>query len=352
MNITHEMLFEDQAFFASCHASTVLPLKDGTVLAAYFAGSYESADDVAIWLSRRVDGVWQDPVKIAKVYEDVAHWNPVLMPIPGGARLVFKVGRVIPQWKSWTCTTQDGGLTWTEPVPYPTAYDDRGPVRNKPLILSDGSMLAPDSVETTEEWRPRIDFSCDYGESFPTSAWIPLNAEVHEGDPVDPASTNMTRPDMPDYITGKGAIQPTLWTSGTGKIHALLRTSAGYIYRSDSTDFGRTWCTAYSTGLPNNNSGIDLAKLDGALYLVMNPVSGNWADRTPLVIMKSTDNGATFKPYCTLEDMQMDPNIPEPKKNRRYSAEFSYPAIVAANGKLHVTYTYLRRQIAYREITP
>ena len=351
MNTIREMIFDDQAFFPACHASTVLPLESGIVLAAYFAGTYESHDDVSIWLSRRVNGKWESPRKIAKVYEDVAHWNPVLSPIPGGARLFFKVGRVIPQWKTWTCVTTDDGLTWSEPVPYPAETDDWGPVRNKPLMLEDGSMLAPDSVETTAEWRPRIDFSCDHGETFVKSVWLPLNAEVHEGDPVPANSTNLTRPDMPDYITGKGAIQPTLWTSGEGKIHAMLRTSAGYIYRSDSDDYGRSWCTAYSTGLPNNNSGIDLAQLDGCLYLVMNPVSGDWADRTPLVIMKSVDNGNTFEHYLTLEDMQMDPNIPVPKKNRRYSAEFSYPAIVAAGGKLHVTYTYLRRQIAYWEIT-
>lgn len=339
MNITREMLFEDGAFFPSCHASTVLPLKDGTVLAAYFAGEHESADDVAIWLSRKVDGAWLAPIKVAKV-APIAHWNPVLMPIPGGARLVFKVGKRIPEWKSWTMTTSDSGATWSEPRPYPAPYDDFGPVRNKPLILSDGSLLAPDSVETETEWRPRVDVSCDYGETFLSSSLIPLNTQPVAGSA------------LPAHIEGKGAIQPTLWTSGAGKIHALLRTTAGYIFRSDSEDFGRTWCAAYNTGLPNNNSGIDLARMDGALYLVLNPVSGDWADRTPLTIMKSTDNGVSFRPFATLEDMKFDPHIAQPGKNRRYTAEFSYPAIVAAGGKLHVTYTYLRRQICYREIMP
>jgi len=352
MNTVREMLFEDGAFFPSCHASTVLPLEDGTVLAAYFAGAYESADDVAIWLSRKVGGKWEDPRKIAKVYSDVAHWNPVLMPIPEGVRLIFKVGKVIHQWKSWTCVSTDGGITWSTPVPYQEANDDWGPVRNKPLVLSDGTMLCPDSVETTEEWRPRIDISSDHGKTFETTAWIPVNGDAHPGAPVPGAFGSISDPEKGDYITGKGAIQPTLWTSGEGKVHAMLRTTAGYIYRSDSEDNGRSWCTAYSTGLPNNNSGIDAAMLDGSLYLVMNPVSGDWADRTPLVIMRSDDNGRTFSHYLTLEDMQMDPNIPEPKKNRRYTAEFSYPAIVAYSGKLYVTYTYLRRQVAYWEITP
>lgn len=349
MQITHEMLFEEGSAFASCHASTVLPLDDGTVLCCYFGGTYESHDDVAIWLSRRVNGVWEAPRKLAKV-APVAHWNPVLMPIPGGARLIFKVGVLIPDWKSWTMTTSDAGVTWTQPVPYPAPFDSHGPVRNKPLYLSDGSMLAPDSVETTEKWLPRVDLSINYGESFSSSQYIPLNQEATAGEAVDPASTNTRRPDQSDYITGKGAIQPTLWTSAPGHIHALLRTSAGYIFRSDSEDYGRTWCTAYNTGLPNNNSGIDLAQLNGKLYLAMNPVSGNWADRTPLVIAVSSDNGKTFSPFVTLEDLLEDPKA-ERHNKREHTAEFSYPAIVAKSGKLHVTYTYMRRQICYREIT-
>ena len=92
--------------------------------------------------------------------------------------------------------------------------------------------------------------------------------------------------------------------------------------------------------------------LEGKLYLACNPVSGDWADRTPLVILRSDNGGKTFSPFVTLEDQLMDPRIPEIREGRRTTAEFSYPAIVAKSGKLHVTYTYLRRQIVYREITP
>ena len=34
-------IFEKDAYFASCHASTVLPLPNGDVLAAWFGGSAE-----------------------------------------------------------------------------------------------------------------------------------------------------------------------------------------------------------------------------------------------------------------------------------------------------------------------
>ena len=43
-----------------------------------------------------------------------------------------------------------------------------------------------------------------------------------------------------------------------GHVHAMMRSTRGKIYRSDSTDYGRSWCPAYATTLPNNNSGIDV----------------------------------------------------------------------------------------------
>ena len=347
MIITRELLFEEEKFFPSCHASTVLPLDGGDVLVCYFAGTREGANDVGIWLSRRVGGVWLDPVRIAKV-SDQPHWNPVLMPIPGGARLIFKVGPDVPSWKSWTATSKDGGASWSAPLKYLAPNDACGPVRNKPLYLSDGSMLAPDSVETQADWRPRIGISYDYGASFPAASWIPIRSDGTAA----AKDTKAVKPDPANHMAGKGAIQPTIWEGAPGHIHALLRTTAGFVFRSDSEDYGRSWCTAYNTRIPNNNSGIDLAKLDGKLYLVLNPVSGNWGDRTPIAILRSSDNGKTFDPYAVLEDMKDDPKSPPPGETRKHNAEFSYPAIVAKGGKLYITYTYLRRSIAYREITP
>lgn len=323
------LLFPAQDQFLSCHASTVLPLASGNVLVAYFAGDYEKADNVGIWLSRRISGAWERPARIAKVAE-VAHWNPVLMGTDDEIRLVFKVGREIPSWKSFTMVSKDRGATWSEPVAYPAPNDACGPVRNKPLLTTAGWMLAPNSDETDTDWTVRIDMSLDGGAHYDNLAPIPLN---------------LSRPQAANHISGKGAIQPTLWESEPGHIHALLRTTCGSIFRSDSLDGGRTWCEAYDTGLPNNNSGIDLAQLNNALYLVMNPVRGNWAGRTPIVVLKSTDNGATFAHFCTLSDELLN------EADQRM-AEFSYPAIVSRDGTLHITYTYLRRQIAYHEIRP
>jgi predicted neuraminidase len=319
-----QILFPDGAFFRSCHASTVLPLDDGTVLAAYFAGTREGSPDTGIWLSRRVDGFWQEPACIAKV-GTTAHWNPVLFRSGSGIRLVFKTGVDVPSWQSWTQYSADQGTTWSGTAGCPEPDAACGPVRSKPIVLSNGRMLAPNSIETAEEWLPRIDISEDEGAHFRMLAMVPINR---------------TDPQAPHFLAGKGAIQPVLWESESNHVHLLLRTTCGRIFRSDSADGGFSWCQAFDTGLPNNNSGIEIARRGRELYLVMNPVSGNWGVRTPLVILKSTDDGWTFQSFAVLEDSAYDAATGA-------SAEFSYPAAVIHEDRLHVTYTSNRRQIAY-----
>ena len=116
----------------------------------------------------------------------------------------------------------------------------------------------------------------------------------------------------------------------------LLRSTRGHVYRSDSTDGGSSWCAAYATPLANNNSGIDLVRrADGSLVLACNPVEGNWGRRSPLSLLGSTDNGASWQRLLDLETGE---------------GEFSYPAIIADADSLHLTYTWNRCNIAYRRI--
>lgn len=322
-----QLIFEDGRHFRNCHASTILVLEDGTVLIAYFAGHAEGDNDVGIWLSRCVNGAWQDPVCIAKS-ENRPHWNPVLFQDQDSIRLVFKVGPRVAGWTSRLITSSDQGLSWSESVSFPEPNTAGGPVRSKPILLSNGRLLAPNSDETPTRWLPRVDVSDDGGASFQIAAFVPINTE-------DPGRAN--------YMAGKGAIQPTLWESSPGQVHMLLRTTCGFIFRSDSNDYGQTWCEAYDTHLPNNNSGIEIARDGAVLYLVMNPVSGNWASRNPLVIKRSLDNGQTFDHFLTLEAGPVDPVL-------QIDAEYSYPSAVVADRRLHVAYTFNRRQIAYAAI--
>lgn len=317
MKAEKEFIFGEVKPTENCHASTVLPLPGGDILAAWFGGTREGCDDVDIWVARRSGGVWHPAARVSAA-RDMPHWNPVLfLRRDGAVRLFFKVGKKVRYWRTWFCDSADGGRTFGEPmelVPGDTG-NGRGPVKNKCLRLSDDRVLAPASSETGGMWKCFIDTSFDDGDTWTRGRDVPAREPHSKTIPM---------------------IQPTLWESEPGRVHMLTRTAAGRIYRSDSEDFGASWCMAYPTAIPNNNSGIDLARAaDGALYLACNPVAENWGPRTPLVLLQSADNGVSWSVGTVLEDEE---------------GEYSYPAVVERDGTLHITYTWRRERVAYRSV--
>lgn len=119
----------------------------------------------------------------------------------------------------------------------------------------------------------------------------------------------------------------------------LVRTTSGFIGRSDSEDNGKTWSEVYDMGLPNPNSGIDLVKLpDGELVLAYNPDNKNWGDRSPLTLAVSEDNGKTW-PY----KLNIETGPPDD--------EYSYPSIISWGDTIAVVYTWQREKVAFYQAT-
>ena len=312
----------------NCHATTVLPLPDGTVITAWFGGTKEGTSDVDIWYSRRDENGWSEPRTVC-YKKHIPHWNPVLFLRENGeVILYFKVGKNIPPWRTFAAISTDGGRTFGKPFELVSGdrSGGRGPVKNKCIRLSDGRILAPASTEL-RGWYCFVDTSFDDGLTWKKSEKIKTERTAPILNSLNAFTSNL----IP-------MIQPTLWESENGKVHMLTRTPVGKAYRSDSDDYGETWCQAYPTVLPNNNSGLDVVKVpDGSLYLLSNPVSENWGERSPLTLQKSTDNGETWETVLTLEEEKID-------------SEFSYPSIHYLNGSLYVSYTYERLNVAFWKI--
>ena len=334
--VTREYIMEEDRDFDSAHASTLLPLPGERVLAAWFAGSWEKAPDVAIWVSLRQNGSWERPRKVADA-RGTALWNPVLFCLDENTIvLYYKCGAAISEWKTFFILSHDNGLNWSAPqelVPGDTS-GGRGPVKNKPIRLKNGNILAPASYEG-ELWDAFADISEDNGKTWSKSALVPLRRVGYKAE-------TLHRPQSKYFCYGKGVIQPTLWEDEAGKVHMLLRSTSSAVFKSDSSDGGRTWSTAYATGLPNNNSGLDLVRLpSGTLVVALNPTPNlpNYykGPRTPLSLYSSTDNGETWQELYVLEDGP---------------GGFSYPAIAAGDkNELHVTYTWKRERIAYGKLS-
>ncbi|RFU63865.1 sialidase family protein [Peribacillus glennii] len=330
---------QKQDYFNNCHASTITKLPNGELLVAYFAGTREGTGDTAIWLSRKVNGKWLEPER--KIYrEGIPHWNPVLHLNENKIHLYYKVGDTVHTWKTMYTVSEDFGHSWTESQELVQGdILPRGPVKNKVIVLSNGWWIAPGSIEDDREWDAFVDISKDKGHSW-LKKDVPIDHKM-EKEHTDRIWEGLKEEalwecDLEKVFQWDGVIQPTLWESEPGRVHMLLRSTRGKIYRSDSKDYGATWCPAYPTQLPNNNSGIDVVKFNnGDLALVYNPVSGNWTERSPISISLSLDNGASWT---------------EPHHLELEKGEFSYPAIISVDDELHVTYTWNRKNIIYHYI--
>ncbi len=310
-----DFVFGDDRPFAQSHASTLIRLHNGDFLVAWFGGTHEKHDDVGIWMSKGRPGAWKPPFQVAKI-DSTPHWNPVLFqPGSDSIYLFFKVGKEIAAWQTRLMVSGDAGDTWTADRDIVLGSQiDRGPVRNKPIVLSNGTWIAGTSSEQGN-WEAFFDRSEDQGKTWQRTLNLPVDRNV---------------------VSGKGIIQPTLWESAPGSVHALLRSTSGFILRSDSKDYGKTWTPAYKTALPNPNSGIDLTRLsDGTLVLAFNTDSTDWGSRATISLALSTDNGATWPQRIDIES------------DKDKKVEFSYPAVIHFGDTIALTYTWKREKIRF-----
>jgi len=293
--------------FKECHASTLVEVDNGEILAAWFGGTREGSNDVGIWLSRRGEEGWSVPEEVARE-EEVPCWNPVLFRGPDGqVWLFYKVGVNPRSWSGAMVKSSDGGATWTAQEILPAGL--LGPIKNKPIFMSNGEVLHPTSVESYRAWTCWAETMKPDG-----SAWQRHGPIVFPGNNF-------------------GLIQPSAVETSRGTVRAFMRStrSIGSICAAESEDYGRTWTEAWRTPLPNPNSGIDAVGLEsGEIAMVYNHTRDA---RHPINVALSRDGGDTWG---------------EPRVLDSEPGEYSYPAVIqTSDGLIHTTYTHKRKTIKH-----
>lgn len=367
--IEERFVFISNEKYPSCHAANICELKNGNLLATWYAGLEEGSDDSVILGSffLRFNNTWQKPFILVNVYKH-ASGNPrifigpdnglwLLSPINygkwcnGGTMLFLK-------------RSYDDGITWTDLELFIEKKGILG--RNKPLYIKPKIWIIPAEYETTL----KVTFirSEDNGKTWK------IIGNIGETENVK-------------------LEQPTLVELSNGELLAYMRTWEGKIYQVRSYDKGKTWTSAESTSLPNNNSGIDMIKLHSSnLILAFNPVGlgkfgdiftvnrslkkatesnyktnpnnfiiakefellrvikkgkiqykkefsdyPQWGPRSPLSLAISKDEGKTWNICFDLE---------------KGNGEYSYPTILQDSYKLiHIIYTYNRTRIKHVLLT-
>lgn len=342
--------------FPHNHASNLLLLSNGDVLCTWFGGSCEGKADISIHLARLSSGAeeWEKPVILSDDTER-SEQNPILFEIsPGVIWLIYtaQIGihqdTAVVRWRR----SEDYGQTWSE---ISNLFSEAGIfVRNPPVVLENGDILLP--------------------------AYYCLKSKsgfLGEDYSVIKRSSDMGLTWSETVIDGSaGLVHMSLVETKERKLVGFFRNRrADFIYSTVSEDGGKTWKIPFPLELPNNNSSIQCTKLkDDSLVLIFNDVNKHiappkvnrppWFDkkdmdkieldatdepssvwgvrRNPLVIARSVDGGLTWervRTVITKEGIEGEP-------------EFSYPSIKqAADGTIHVSYTFMRQFIRHEELT-
>ncbi|MGH8017527.1 MAG: sialidase family protein [Opitutaceae bacterium] len=222
-------------------------------------------------------------------------------------------------WWGMMMSSTDGGKTWSESRRLPDGI--LGPVKNKPVVLSDGSWLSGSSTEGNPDgWLVHFERSEDAGKT-----WEKIG-------PVDKG-------------IGLDAIQPSILFVGDDKLEALCRTKQGSVGMTWSSDNGKTWTPMAASELPNPNSGTDAVTLaDGRQLIVYNhsghrPNESGKGNRFPLNAGISKD-GLAWDNVVTLET--------EP-----CASGYAYPAVIQADGgRIHIAHTWDRKRIKHVVLDP
>ena len=322
--ILSELVYEE-ASFPSAHASTIEETPAG-LAAAWFGGTDEGEDDVGIWFARHDGSGWSAPVEVANGLQSDGSrhpsWNPVLFQPEGGPLVLFyKIGPSPREWWGMVRISTDGGATWSDETRLPEGI--LGPIRAKPVMMADGSLLAGSSTEH-DGWVVHMErYTKPEGDADMWSLDRLASAEAWEK--VGPLNSA-------DEFE---AIQPTILVHSDAEVQILCRSRQKVITTASSNDGGRTWGAMTATSLPNPSAGIDGVQLpDGRFMLVYNPTTEG---RRQLALAVSTD-GVAWEQVHLLEDTE---------------GEYSYPAmIVRSDGMVHVTYTWKRERIKHVVVDP
>jgi predicted neuraminidase len=336
--------------FPSSHAANLIALRNGDLLCTWYTGLWEGHSNVAIAISqlRKGSREWTRPGVVAQK-EGYAFENPVLFEPADGALWLFHTSQIANAGQAnsqiFLLTSSDAGRHWTQPK---LLFAQPGSFERQRLLATGSTWVFPmyytPSRGITGEDALRnystIQISADQGRTWKECA-------------------------VPE---SQGLVQPDVIELSPEHFEAFFRSRwADWVYTSYSRD-GCSWTAPTATRIPNNNSSIQVFRLDnGRLVIAFNNrqaatkrAKSTTAPRWPLSVALSADSGQTW-PW--VRDVETGSEVPieslpdaiagtdvERERGAFFDHLYSYeyPSIIqTSDGIIHMAYTFRRRTIKY-----
>ena len=308
----------------SAHASALAAWPDGELQAYWWAGTRESAPDVAIYASSWKSEQWSATRRVFTRKELSVQLgfgvrrlgNPSVWRAADGRLHLYVVATGLGGWAASRVVhlvSDDRGERFVarRTLPLSPWLNTSVLVRTQALGLADGGWLLPAYFELGNKYPMLIAFDAQ---------------------------------GVPQWMRRIGrsvsSLQPALIALGPNQLRAWMRDNgkSGKVQQASSSDGGLTWQDDPATTLTNHDSSIAaLGLAQGGFVLAHNDQAGAGGARdTPrqwLRLSTSVD-GASWRGSLDVRRGERD-------------EEFSYPAVQQVGNQLHVTYTSQRRVIGH-----
>ena len=404
----HEAILKDQflyehTYFPEAHASTIVELKNGDLVAGYFGGTHEKDPDVCIWVNIKKKGsdTWSTPILAADGVLDLNDPRAKLAGLtgmkddttPATNGPIRRKFSGLPTQKSLTDETTYDYITKTTRLQNVPSTLKRKACWNPVLFeMPNGELWLFFKIgSSVGDWTGWLCKSKDGGRTWSDKEPLGYDSEgraylgpiKNKPELIDnrllcPSSTekngwrfHMEILDLSDGLWKKGkavkdlkwkwipvestdatktddmkqhpidCIQPSILKLNDGRLQVLMRTHNAKLATSFSSDNGDTWTPVTLTEVENNQSGTDAVTLqDGRHALIYNNF-----ETLPL-----TPKGVRTPCSIALSNDGTHWNHVLTLEASPID-QYSYPAIIQGrDGKLHCVYTWRRQRVSYKQI--
>jgi predicted neuraminidase len=308
------------------HCPSICELPDGRLVCAWYAGSRETARDVAVWLADagpvgNTETIpWGRPRMVIdrdRAIEQLGRFvdkvgNSVVFADAEGRLWLVYVTIAIGGWSGSclnACSSTDGGATWTRSrrLCLSPFFNVSELVRAAPVRLDSGGIVLPVYHECIGK--------------FPELLWL-----EPRGDRLKAVKSRLAG--------GRSLLQPAIVPLDGRRAIAYLRdhSPARRLVVQRSDDAGREWTPPEATSLPNPDASVAAIRLSsGATLLAFNDSA---VGRESLGLAVSADGIGGWRRIARLD--------------REAGQKFAYPYLIRdQKGLVHLVYTWKMRRIRH-----